>query len=172
MYRVTTRRSTPVICCPLLFLSFAIEFCWGELRKFPSDPVLCHHVPLLNEAVAVCWCRLLKYTPCGQCDAAETGVRRRRRVYLHCAVLSPRASTFLTQISYSHSRNTHSVSQPTKLRWSTVFWDVTPCSPAEVQDCLLGLLFDPEDGDVTFLQTVGGPQPEYTPSHSARWHCM
>jgi hypothetical protein len=39
---------------------------------FPSDPDLCHHVPLLHESVAVCWCQLLKYTPCGQCDAAES----------------------------------------------------------------------------------------------------
>jgi hypothetical protein len=54
---------------------------------------------------------------------------------------------------------------------STIFWDIRPCSPLKVKrrfggTCgsacrllhagfLLGLLFDPEDGEDIFLQNVG-----------------
>jgi hypothetical protein len=50
---------------------------------------------------------------------------------------------------------------------SSVFWDITPSNPLEVNQCfegtchmlhdgfLLGLFFDPEDGDNIFPQKTG-----------------
>jgi hypothetical protein len=38
---------------------------------------------------------------------------------------------------------------------STVFWDMTPCSPLKLSDILFGLFFDPEDRGDMFLRNVG-----------------
>jgi hypothetical protein len=45
---------------------------------------------------------------------------------------------------------------------SSVFWDITLCSPLKEYACCLlhagflrGLFFDPEDGDYVFFQNIG-----------------
>jgi hypothetical protein len=90
---------------------------------FPFDPVLSHHVPLLNEA-GVGYCNVHHAVNATQqnqkwdADAASV-----------CTVLFSHPE----QAFSSHSRNAYSLSHPTKLRWNTILWDVTPCNPTEVQ---------------------------------------
>jgi hypothetical protein len=59
------------------------------------------------------------------------------------------------------------------------FWDITQCSALKV-NCsacyLLGLFFDPEDGDNIFLQNVGRLSTNYTVLYPRRqnssWHAV
>jgi hypothetical protein len=54
--------------------------------------------------------------------------------------------------------------------YSTVFWDVTPCSSAEVHQgfspdyfwFLVFLFLDPKDGGDIILRNVAGPLPNHT----------
>jgi hypothetical protein len=62
---------------------------------------------------------------------------------------------------------------------SSVFWDITPCSPVKLNKrllpcCLLhasfslGLLSDPDDGGDMFLRNVGWLSPHYTALYPRR----
>jgi hypothetical protein len=62
---------------------------------------------------------------------------------------------------------------------STIFWDITPCSPLKVNrrfGFLLGLFFDPEDGGdifrrnvVDFQRTIRRYIPEDSTLHYLDW---
>jgi hypothetical protein len=52
---------------------------------------------------------------------------------------------------------------------TTIFWDMTPCSPLKVsRRFLLWLFFDPEDGDDMFLRNVRLLSTHYTALHPKR----
>jgi hypothetical protein len=86
----------------------------------------------------------------------------------------------MAELMYSHS--SCNVEERTTLQLRNCrkrfFWDVTPCSLAEVQQrsvCrlllagfLLSLLFYPEDGVIKLLRNVGRLLPDYMGSHPWR----
>jgi hypothetical protein len=45
---------------------------------------------------------------------------------------------------------------------TSIFWDVTPCSPASLEGFLIGLLFDHEDRGEMFLRNISRLLPDYT----------
>jgi hypothetical protein len=61
---------------------------------------------------------------------------------------------------------------------STIFGDITPCSPSNINaNCfhagfLLGLFFDPEHKGDTFLRNVGWHSAAYTTLHPKRWYSL